>query len=89
MRKAGCKFVDGDNWVLCDHTGFKIRVSESTREWQGLRVWEPTLEFRNPQDYIQVPKEKIAASIVRPDNNYYEDPWANSFNSDFSYEFQV
>jgi hypothetical protein len=43
----------GDNYVICQISGFKVRASETRRRWDGLivakRFWEP----RHPQDFVR------------------------------------
>lgn len=53
MRKLG----DGDYWVICDRSGFKVPASETKKEWNGLRVWRKFYEPRHPQDLLRGKKD--------------------------------
>ena len=57
----------GDPWVICDHSGFKIRRSESRKMWNGLivhhRFWEP----RHPLDMIRSKRDKQSVPDPRPE----------------------
>jgi hypothetical protein len=60
-------YVPGDNYVICDHSGFKIRRSESRKMWNGLivhkRFWEP----RHPLDTIRSKADKQTVPDPRPE----------------------
>ena len=47
------KLKDGDHWVICDKSGFKVPFSETKKEWNGLRVWSKFYEPRHPQDFVK------------------------------------
>ena len=59
------QYIPGDNWVICDRCGFKVRASQTKYTWDGFLVclddWEP----RHPQDLIKHVKEKIIPDKVR------------------------
>jgi hypothetical protein len=44
-------YKEGNNWVICDRTGFKVRASECQKEWNGLFVRKKSYEERQPQDF--------------------------------------
>lgn len=67
MRKTPPLFIKGDNWIICDRTGFRVRVSDSVEDWNGLRVGKKYSEQRNPQDFLRVKPDNMAARIVRPE----------------------
>ena len=46
-------YKPGDNWVIDDITGFKVRASETVKQWNGLRVHRDWAEMRNPQDFVR------------------------------------
>lgn len=73
MRNGGSFYRKGDNNLICDRTGFKIKASDSRKEWNGLVVHKDEWEERHPQDYVRGVKEKIAADVVRsePTTDYH------------------
>jgi hypothetical protein len=56
----------GDHYVICDRTGFKVRASETQREWTGARVRRQSFEARHPQDFVRGRRDDMAADGVKP-----------------------
>ncbi|MCF4166336.1 hypothetical protein L2U69_11830 [Zavarzinia compransoris] len=59
-------YIPGDHWVICDRTGFKVRASETRKEWNGLRVWNKVWEPRHPQDFVRGRADDQAVRDARP-----------------------
>lgn len=38
-NRSGPAYKPGDVWVICDLSGIKVRMSETRKTWDGLRVW--------------------------------------------------
>lgn len=53
--------------AICDSCGIKFKAEDLRLRWDGLRVCSKDFEFRNPQDFIRVPKEQITPPWSRPD----------------------
>lgn len=49
---SGPYYRDGDYNVICDRTGFKVKASQTRREWNGLRVMNSVWDPRHPQDFV-------------------------------------
>jgi hypothetical protein len=49
---------------LCQRCGFKYRLNQLRKEWDGLRVCAPCLDPRPPE---QKPPRYRAEGLVRPD----------------------
>ena len=45
-------YESGNPWGICDRCGFKKRLSELRKEWNGLMVCKEDWEPRHPQDYL-------------------------------------
>ena len=45
------RFIPGDCNTICDRTGFKVKLSETVKTWDGYRVIPAANSLRNPQDY--------------------------------------
>lgn len=58
----------GDNWVACDSCGFVIRASSIKETWDGRMLCPEDWEARHEQDFVRSRNDKIAADIVRPEN---------------------
>lgn len=58
-------YIYGDNWLICDICGFKIRASQSRSTWEGRIVCEADWEPRHPQDFVRAKKDKIVADVIR------------------------
>jgi hypothetical protein len=56
----------GDNNVICDRTGFKIKASEGRYEWNGLFVRNESWEPRQPLDFIKGIKDDQRPAVARP-----------------------
>jgi hypothetical protein len=65
-RRAGYRY-SGGNWIICDYSGFKIKVSDARKTWDGYWVHKDFWEARHPQDFVRGRKEKIKADVVRPE----------------------
>lgn len=64
MSKPG--YIPGDPWVICDLSGKQIRMSQSRKTWDGLRVdpeyWYP----KHPQLMIRAIPDHMAVVDGRP-----------------------
>lgn len=71
---GGGGYIAGDHWLICDECGFKVRVSETRKRWDGLRVclkdWEP----RHPQDLVRGrhDRQRVATSRPEPPDTFLE-----------------
>lgn len=64
MSRPG--YIPGDPWVICDVSGKQIRMSQSVKTWDGLRVdpayWDP----KHPQLMIQAVPDHMEVYDARP-----------------------
>lgn len=58
----------GDNNLIDDRSGFKIKASDSRREWNGFIVHKDQWEARQPQDLLRGFPDRQASDISRPGN---------------------
>ena len=56
----------GDNNVICDRTGFKMKASDCRMEWNGLFVRRESWEERHPQDLLRGFPDRQQVDISRP-----------------------
>ena len=65
-------YAHGDANAICDRCGFKYKLSQLKREWNGLRVcsgpgtnecWEP----RHPQDFVRGVADDQTVTAPRPE----------------------
>lgn len=58
---------EGDPWVICDRTGYKVRMSQTVVEPEtGLRVRRESVDPPHPADsFVYVPKDD-SVSDARP-----------------------
>jgi hypothetical protein len=56
-----------DPWVICDRSGFKVRMSGTVKEWTGLRVARRFADKRNPQDQIRATADRQSVVDARPE----------------------
>ena len=57
----------GDPWVICDRSGFKVRMSETVKEWTGLRVARRFADERHPQETARAVADRQAVADARPE----------------------
>lgn len=56
----------GDNNVICDRTGFKLKASDCQFEWNGLFVRKESFEERHPQDLLKGFPDRQQPNVSRP-----------------------
>jgi len=54
----------GNHWNVCQRCGFDMRLSDSTIEWNGLKVCNDCWEPRHPLDFAQAHPEDTSAKGV-------------------------
>jgi hypothetical protein len=59
--------ANSDPWVICDRSGFKVRMSETVKAWTGLRVARRFADKRNPQDAVRAVADRRGAPLGVPD----------------------
>jgi hypothetical protein len=64
------RYIPGDNYIICDVTGLKVRVSQSRRRWDNALTIKSQCEPRHPQEFVRPKGDKIAADISRPRQAY-------------------
>lgn len=85
VRWTRREYRHGDFNRICDRSGFKVKASDTRKEWNGLIVRKEDWEPRQPQDFVRgrpdrqtVPDARpgpsddtfIAAGSVDPDTEY-------------------
>ena len=61
------EFVLGDSNAICDTCGFKYKLSQLKKRWDGAMVCEVDWEPRHPQDLIRAIPERNKVVDARPD----------------------
>ena len=61
------EFKLGDHNVICDRTGFKVKASDTKREWNNLIVREQSWETRQPQDFVRGRGDRQSVPHPRPE----------------------
>lgn len=56
----------GDNNIISDRSGFKIKASDSRQEWNNFQVGKDEWEARQPQDLLKGFPDRQSAAINRP-----------------------
>ena len=59
-------YVSGENNLICDSCGKKIKLHEARVRWDGLVVCLDDFEERQPQDFVKPRQDKITVPLVRP-----------------------
>jgi len=60
-------FVDGAHNVICDRTGFKVKSTDTRKEWNGRVVRNKSFEERQPQDLLRSVKDRQRVDDPRPE----------------------
>jgi hypothetical protein len=67
-------FVAGTCNTICDRTGFKVKLSETVKTWDGFQVVPEANSLRNPQDFApNILKPKVFKDS-RSETFYNTDP---------------
>lgn len=67
-NKLGANYYKhGSNNVICDRTGFKVKVEECSFEWNGLFVMNSVWEERHPQDFVRGVPDDQNPEVSRPE----------------------
>src|SRR3990167_3255709 len=61
------KYHPGNHYKISDRSGFKLRASETVKEWNGLIVGRNEYEERHPQDFVRAIFDHQAVVDPRPD----------------------
>lgn len=56
----------GDHYQIDERTGFKVRASETRKEWTGAIVHRDVYEPRQPQDFVRGVRDKQSVDNPRP-----------------------
>lgn len=56
----------GDNNVICDITGFKMKASDCRKTWDGFFVRKESWERRQPQDLLRGFPDRQQPNVSRP-----------------------
>lgn len=67
----GTFYLPGAHNKICDRTGFKVKSTDTRKEWNNLVVRRESFELRHPQDLIR----------SRPDRQQVPDPRSEPDNS--------
>ena len=59
------EYKHGDNNVIDDNTGFKIKASKLKRQWDGY--WSEDPDIRNEQDFVKGKADRQVVSLSRPE----------------------
>lgn len=60
-------YKHGDNNVICDVCGFKVKASQTRRRWDGLVVCREDWEPRHPQDFVRGRRDRQVPAVIRPE----------------------
>lgn len=74
-------FKEGDWNVIDDRFGHKVKASETTKQWDGMRSIGS--QQRHPQDFIRAKPERIGTPWSRPETLTYVNQGAVLLNGDF------
>jgi hypothetical protein len=60
-------FILGDSNGLCDVCGFKHKMSQLRKRWDGAMVCRADFELRHPQDSLKARPERNNVKDARPE----------------------
>lgn len=55
----------GDNYAICDRSGFKYKRSDMRKQWDNLIVGKGRFEERNAQDFVKAVPDQITVYDTR------------------------
>lgn len=61
---------------ICDWSGFKLKQTESVREWDNAMVGRKFVDRRNPQDFVRGAPDRQDLPWTRPEvpDQFITDP---------------
>ena len=72
----------GDSNAICDACGFKYKMSQLRKRWDGLYVCSKDYEIRQPQDFVRGRVDRQVVAVSRPEgNDVFIDPAVDEANS--------
>lgn len=60
-------YFSGDAIGICDVCGFRYRMSQLRKRWDGVMVCSEDFEERHPQDFVRAVKDNFAVKNARPE----------------------
>lgn len=66
MRRYANYYKPGAWNVICDRTGFKVKITDTRREWNNAVVRRESFEERNEQDFLRGVRDDPAVPLARP-----------------------
>lgn len=57
---------EGPN-AICDASGFKVKLSQLVRQWDGALVDKRFVDRRNPQDFVRGVRDDQSLPYSRPE----------------------
>ena len=61
------RYSHGDPNVICERSGFKVKKSQTRKQWDGLIVREEDWVPRHPQDYVRGRADRQSFPDPRPE----------------------
>jgi len=61
------RYSAGPN-AICDLSGFKVKLSDLVRQWDGAMVDRRFVEKRNPQDFVKGVADRSDLPFARPES---------------------
>lgn len=52
---------------ICDFSGFKLKLSDGAKNWNGMFVGSRFVDRRNPQDFVTGVRDNQTLPIARPE----------------------
>jgi hypothetical protein len=59
-------YIPGDPWAICDVSGAKVRMSQTKKTWDGLRVWDKYWYPKHPQLSVRGIPDNMEVLDARP-----------------------
>ena len=82
-------FKEWDSNTICDVTGFRVKVSEVVRRWEGYYVIPAAWHQRQPQDFPVVPVKQRIYPTARVDQILPDVGTGGAFSDGFDSGFDI
>lgn len=70
--------------AICDWTGFKVKLRDLVRQWDGAMVKYDQCDKRNPQDFVRGVPDKMALPYSRPEGpDVFIEPGINDVRPEY------
>lgn len=66
MGRTGHSYRPGTFWRICDQSGFTVRDTHTSKQWDNLIVRRQSFDIRHPQQFVKGVRDNQNVQLPRP-----------------------